>query len=312
MSLRKSPAMTEEFLAAARGNGSKSSGPKTTAGKRRSSANSYRHGLYAAPDNQTRKLMLRVGEDPDLLARLEREFIEAMQPANAMEAMIVADIAKLYRDKALLEKSVRAMRLEQAEVRAEWTPIDEEELEAVGYLGLASSIEAFQQGRRWLDRLLERVRKREWTTDDDLNRTLELLCGKQPPDHLEGWCLDMRTQFEALASLKPEVGQAEIDKKISHLKSEIREMRASVDDWEQEYREDKTQEVSQDLESRLVPGNRQWNTVLKQQARLDRMIASKVKLLNLVRKECRKKGRPRKQGISLKTNGKEATTGKYV
>ena len=285
MSLRKSPEISDGFLAASRSNGSKSKGPKTEEGKRRSSQNSYKHGLYAAPDSKTRQLMLRVGEDPDLLARLEREFKEALQPANAMEAMIVADIAKLYRDKALLEKSVRAMRLEQAEFKVECAPIDEEQLQAVGYLGVPNSIQAFNQAHALLDHLMERVERRQWAVDDDLNRTLGLLGGNP----LESWSEEARLLFEEAASLNPESDQKAVDAKKNEIAGHIRLKKADLYEEENEYRQARSEEITFELGSMLVPGNRKWSTVLKQQARLDRMIVSKVRLLNLVRRECRRK-----------------------
>jgi len=286
MSLPKSPAKSEELLARNRCNGSKSKGPRTPEGKARSALNSYKHGLYATPNTEARQQMLRVGEDPDLMARLERELGEALQPANAMEAMIVADIARLYRDKALLETSVRAIRLQQAEVTpAGEATIDDEELSALGYLGVHDCVEAFQQSRALLDHVLDRVEKRQWTTDDDLNRTLERLGGDPP----HKWCEEIRGAFEELSALIPETDQAAIDAKIFRLTSDLGAMKNGLDEQEGEYRQAKAQEVTQALDSRLVPGNRQWSTVLKQQAQLDRTIASKLQLLTYLRKAWQKK-----------------------
>jgi len=115
MSLRKSPARSRALLAAVRNNGRKSKGPITPEGKLRSAMNSFQHGLYTKPDVDTRELMLTVGEDPKLMQRLESELREALQPANAMEALIVADIARLYLARGVVENSVRQTRWKQAE-----------------------------------------------------------------------------------------------------------------------------------------------------------------------------------------------------
>ena len=228
--------------------------------------------------------MLRVGEDPDLMARLERELGEALQPANAMEAMLVADIARLYRDKALLENSVRAIRLKQAEVTpAGAATIDEEDIRAMGYLGAPDSVEKFQQCQALLNRVLDRVEKRAWAMDDDLNRTLESLGGDPPHE----WCKEIRDSFAELARLKPESDQAAIKAKIHQLTANVNSMKYGVDEREEEYRQAQTQEVTQALDSRLVPGNRHWSLVLKQQGRLDWFIEAKVNLLMRLKKQWR-------------------------
>jgi len=117
MSLRKPPDASEASSAASRNNGRQSKGPVTSAGKARSSRNSFKHGLYCTPDEDAQELMESVEEDPELAERLEEELREALQPSNAMEALIVADIARLYRDKEVLENGIRKAQRIQAACR---------------------------------------------------------------------------------------------------------------------------------------------------------------------------------------------------
>ena len=115
MSIRRTPRRSAAQAEASRRNGKRSKGPATREGRARSSMSRFKHGLYCKPDEATRELMLCVEEDPNLLVRLEAQFREALQPANAMEAMIVADIARLYRDKEVLENGVRRARWQLAQ-----------------------------------------------------------------------------------------------------------------------------------------------------------------------------------------------------
>jgi len=104
---------SEKARAASRANGSKSRGPVSLEGKQRSSRNAFKDPLYTKVDRRTRDRMFEMGEDPALMERMERKLREAFQPSNAMEAAIVADLARLYRDKDLLESSVREAREER-------------------------------------------------------------------------------------------------------------------------------------------------------------------------------------------------------
>ena len=67
MSLRKSPQLTPEMLAARRRNAQHSTGPRTAAGKQNSKLNALKHGRYALPENhrQSRLCGMALGEDPE-------------------------------------------------------------------------------------------------------------------------------------------------------------------------------------------------------------------------------------------------------
>ena len=67
MSLRKSPQLTPELLAAARQNAQHSTGPRTAAAKQNSKLNALKHGRYALPENLrlSRLHGIALGEDPE-------------------------------------------------------------------------------------------------------------------------------------------------------------------------------------------------------------------------------------------------------
>jgi hypothetical protein len=67
MSLRKSPELTPELLAAARQNAQHSTGPRSAAAKQNSKLNALTHGRYALPENLrlARLRGMARGKDPE-------------------------------------------------------------------------------------------------------------------------------------------------------------------------------------------------------------------------------------------------------
>lgn len=118
MSLRKSPRLTTRLLAANRQNARKSTGPRTLAGKAHVKLNALKHGRCTASD-ATRESMLAAGEDPEGFERLYQELLNAYEPADALWAKQVEDLAKLYWRRGRLERARAALmrreldRLEQ-------------------------------------------------------------------------------------------------------------------------------------------------------------------------------------------------------
>lgn len=72
-----------------RANSLHSTGPRTAAGKARSSQNSFKHGLYS---NQ----LIMPGEDPAELDALKADLIAEHRPANQTEHILVNEIAEHY------------------------------------------------------------------------------------------------------------------------------------------------------------------------------------------------------------------------
>jgi hypothetical protein len=70
---------------ASRANGAKSQGPKTIAGKRRSSANSLRHGLLA-------KSIVLNNESENVFGQLFDEHLQKLNPADGVEYAVVEEI----------------------------------------------------------------------------------------------------------------------------------------------------------------------------------------------------------------------------
>ena len=83
MSLRKSPQLTPQLLAATRQNAQHSTGPRNAAAKQNSKLNALKHGAYVRDDNQ-RQAMLALGEDPEQFQTLTQELMSAFGPGDAL------------------------------------------------------------------------------------------------------------------------------------------------------------------------------------------------------------------------------------
>ena len=104
MSLRKSPRLTPELLAANRRNARLSTGPRTPAAKQNSKLNALKHGRYAALENHY-QTMLALGEDLEEFESLKQELMTAFGPGDALWKKQLEDLARLYWRRVRLEKA---------------------------------------------------------------------------------------------------------------------------------------------------------------------------------------------------------------
>jgi len=77
---------SEKQIAANRANARRSTGPKTSAGKARSRANAWKHGLTA-------EQVVIPGEDAQQLKAIRRELWEEFQPLPGLESLFVERLA---------------------------------------------------------------------------------------------------------------------------------------------------------------------------------------------------------------------------
>src|SRR5258708_8385547 len=92
--------VSEARIAANRRNAQMSTGPKTEEGKRKSRANSLKHGLCAS---------VVVAEDPKLVQQRASDWFDALKPQNEFQSWLVDEVAIL---------SIRIDRCERMERRA--------------------------------------------------------------------------------------------------------------------------------------------------------------------------------------------------
>jgi len=291
--------LSERKTAANRRNAKKSTGPKTREGKRKACMNRYKHGFYATPDKKTREEMFRIGEDPDLVTRFERKLARAWQPSDDMQAMIVADMARLYADKAQMRKVLRATRLselreqEAAIERVDLALSHEDAISAIdlrklGYRGMKPCQTALDESHRLLTSLFERNTARAWGEDPSsasgqaLSETFALLYGERP--HGVG---RMIIDLFGLLAEHPERADVPLDDPRTGLTGTLRlqlatcieRERMAVMFEERHHQMQKAEEAAGDFGSAWLPGSENWGKAQMQEARLDRMIEGKVKLL---------------------------------
>src|SRR5271157_4686641 len=95
MSLRNSPELTPQLLAAARHNAQHSTGPRSEAGKQNSKMNAVKHGERADPRNH-HLVMLALGENPEEFEYLKKELMLSYGPGEILWQKQIDDLARLY------------------------------------------------------------------------------------------------------------------------------------------------------------------------------------------------------------------------
>lgn len=107
--------VTEKRLSANRAAAALSTGPRSEDGKRRSAFNSFQHGLYATQDAIIRQALHRAGLDPAHYDHLHLELAASFQPQDAVQALLVEDLTRLYWLKNLSQRSLAEWQARQAE-----------------------------------------------------------------------------------------------------------------------------------------------------------------------------------------------------
>ncbi len=182
--LVKRPRLTERKRAANRLNAQKSTGPRTERGKRRSSLNALKHGVFARSLEES---MQGLGEDPAEFERLKRDFIVSFQPATPFEAALVDDLASLWWRKARAEAGLQVKDAERGHIERGRelsdlnrldVPASKEEIHEVGLMRLPDSQSKFEEAGRFLKMLLARVERGKEPADAEV--TIRILYGGRP------------------------------------------------------------------------------------------------------------------------------------
>jgi hypothetical protein len=109
MSLRKSPQLTPQLLAASRQNAQHSTGPRSAAAKQNSKRNALKHVAYVSDENQ-RQAMLALGEDPAQFQTLTQELVRAFGPGDALWEKLDRSIDRKVRLLLRLRKELTNLR----------------------------------------------------------------------------------------------------------------------------------------------------------------------------------------------------------
>jgi len=309
MSLRKSPQLTPELLAAARQNAQHSTGPRSPTAKQNSKLNALKHGAYVADENH-RQAMLALGEDPEQFQTLTQELMSAFGPGDAFCEKQIEDLAWLYSRRERLERAQEGVRRRALQAVDDWQHRRQQEMARVTFdasqhemlnVELSQSTDrgvALRKILSYLELVREEIkqgsfRPRQYAVLEPLYQGMmgwrpalifRLLHRFSDPVHLRDQREDEEyRQFllRATGDACEPPGEPERQELLRLLEEEI----ASVGE-EFAYAEKANEErAAIERDACLAPEGETWRMMLRQEAALDRSIDRKVRILLRLRKE---------------------------
>ncbi len=309
MSLRKSPQLTPQLLAAARQNAQHSTGPRSPAAKQNSKLNALKHGAYVADENQ-RQAMRALGEDPQEFENLKQELKSAFGPGDALWQKQIQDLAWLYCRRERLARAQEGVMRRALLAVEDWQHRRQQEMARVTFA--ASRHEMFEVdlsestdrgvGLRKMLSYLELVqeevkqrtfRPRQYAVLEPLYRGMmgwrqglifRLLHRFSDPLYVAVRQEKDEEYRQFLCKQDPACeppGEPERQELLRLLEEEIGSVREEF-----AYAEKANEErVAIEREACLAPEGETWSMMLRQEAALDRSIDRKVRILLRLRKE---------------------------
>jgi hypothetical protein len=310
MSLRKSPELTPELLAAARQNGQRSPGPSSDGGKQDSKLNALKHGQRASPENH-RLVMLALGEDPQEFDDLKQDLMLTYGPGDPLWQKQIDDLARLYWRRQRLERAQEGMMRRALLAVEEWQHHRQQEMARATFgpsqphmldIDVPDSADLGVRLRKLLS-CLEVVREqaKQRTFRPRQHAVLETLY-----QGMLGWraariCRllslfgdpaeraqrkdeeneEHRKFVHETSGPIEEAGEAEYEELLRLLEEEMAYVQREL-----EYAEKVNEEkATAERDAAFAPAGEAWSTLVRQQAALDRSIDRKVRILLALRKE---------------------------
>jgi hypothetical protein len=308
MSLRKSPQLTPQLLAAARQNAQHSTGPRSAAAKQNSKLNALKHGLYVSNENQ-HHAMRALGEDPEQFQTLTEELMSAFGPGDALWEKQIEDLAWLYWRRDRLERAQAGLKRRALQAIDDWQHRRQQEMARVTFdpsqhemldVNLSESTDRGVTLRRMLS-FLELIREevkqrtfrvRQYAVLESLYRDtigwrqaliFSLLHRFGDPMYLEAQQADEEEQqyLRKMGFGYEPPGEPERQELLRLLEEEIASLREEF-----AYAEKANEErAAIERDACLAPEGETWRMMLRQEAALDRSIDRKVRILLRLRKE---------------------------
>ena len=270
--------------------GRRSGGPRTAQGKRRSSQNAHKHGLYT-DERFLESAALELGEDPRQFQRLLKGLVEARRPVGALELALVEDLALLFLKKARLDKAELAVQVSNLhqhdlERRKQMIQVGHADSDAsefeVREKGLRRALDSpgkYEQVLSLLGSLLARLDNGDFGYG--MQEALRALYGTEPT--LRGAELD--TLRYKLSRTKPQEESFEPARKA--MTAIVAEESAAV---ERQYALFLREHVEGTRAARVAataPSHAQWAAIIRQQNSLHRQMERKIRLLMELQRERR-------------------------
>ncbi|MGD0456797.1 MAG: hypothetical protein ABSC21_03525 [Terriglobia bacterium] len=311
MSLRKSPQLTPQLLAAARQNAQRSTGPRSAAAKQNSRLNALKHGGYVSDENrrQSRLGGIALGEDPEQFQTLTEELMSAFGPGDALWEKQVEDLAWLYCRRERLERAQEGLKRRALQAVDDWQHRRQQEMARVTFdasrhemldVNLSESTDRGVTLRKTLSLLeviQDQVKQRtfrprqyavleslyEGTTGWHQALIFRLLKRFSDPLYLDAQQADEeeRQSLRKIGFACDPPGEPEREELLRLLGEEIASVREEF-----EYAEKANEErAAIERDACLAPAGETWSMMLRQEGALDRSIDRKVRILWRLRKE---------------------------
>ena len=274
--------LTPRQLESNRRNAQKSTGPRTDAGKRRAALNGLKYGHYTAPRTLEQSMLL-LGEDPLEFQAFRESLLASRQPADAMERMLVEDIAMLAWKKRRLNRAQEGLQLRNLEmleldrhrraleVGRESADISQEEVLKSGLRRAPRSPGRFGEILSQLETLSALSNRRDFS--QDIDPVITMLYGETPT--LRGAQIANSYRQLRERGVETEEQQALAASLKIAIEEETRDMMEEYALFLQEH-----VHVSPALrDSALAPVHPQWISVVRHEYTIDRLIERKLKLL---------------------------------
>ena len=292
----------------------KSTGPRTAGGKRRSSQNARKHGLYSNAYFFW-DAAIALGEDPRDFGRLLKGLVLARRPADTLEMVLVEDIALLVWKKARLERAEAAVQVcnlqkHDLERRKQFIQVGREisdtlqsEVRAKGLRRTLDAPGKFEQILSILDILVEMVEKSDFSSN--MQEFLRGVYGEEPTLRGAG----LYNNYWKLTEMK--AGSQEFEDAKTLMRARLAE---EISDVVQEYELFLHEHVENTRAARMAataPSHAQWAAIIRQQNALHRQLEHKIRLLEEIQ-EKRKKEEERfldKSEASLRREPSDAPRG---
>jgi len=260
----------------------KSTGPRTAGGKRRSSQNARKHGLYSNA-NFFWDAAIALGEDPRDFERLLKGLVLARQPADTLEMVLVEDIALLVWKKARLDRAEAAVQVcnlqkHDLERRKQFVQVGRDISDTlqseVREKGLRTRLDApgkFEQILSILDILVEMVEKNDFSPN--MQEFLRGVYGEEPTLRGAG----LYNNYFKLSEMQ--TGSQEFEDAKTLMRARLAE---EISDVAQQYELFLHEHVENTRAARMAataPSHAQWAAIIRQQNALHRQLQQKIRLL---------------------------------
>jgi hypothetical protein len=274
--------LTPRQLESNRRNAKKSTGPRSEAGKRRVALNALKYGRYTGPHTMEHSMLL-LGEDPHEFHAFRESLIASRQPADAVEQMLVEDIAMLAWKKRRLNRAQQGLQLRNLElleldrhrraleVGRESADISQDEVLKSGLRRASKSPARFGEILSHLDTLAALVKQQDFS--QDITFVITMLYGEMPT--LRGAQIANSYRQFGESGVETEEQRALATGLKLAIEEETRDVMEEYTLFLQEH-----VHVSPALrDSALAPVHPQWISIVRQEYTLDRLIERKLKLL---------------------------------